>query len=320
MRKIGCAFVLLVLFLAGVLIYFVLRPEPRPEPPTVRVHRVVAPPAVPPSRGRPAATPDAEWLETAKGIFGHRAREKHCGPYRLYTDVRDAGLLDTCGALASQLDALYLKRYGVKPVGQPAEAIVLFSKLADYRTFARQSGVALGYAGYAVGARGLAIFHADSSARDTFFPTLTHELTHLVSRRALGVNLPPWLSEGLSDGIGDTATAKGFGSVEGVEGSEVQVERLKEAYTSNRAGGLARLVALKRSEFDRATVSFDYEQSAVLVRFLLSDPQLKPGFRRYLRGIAENEGVEPERLREALGVEWEELDRRLESWLRQLRR
>lgn len=321
MRKLGCIFILLALLLCGALAYFAFRPRPE-SPAPVPARSVAAPsPVAAPSRGRPAARPDAEWLTAARGLLEGqgalegRGRETRCGPYLLYTDVRDAALLKTCGHLASQLDGLYLERYGVRPVGQPAEAIVLFSKIADFRAFARQNGVALGYAGYAVGARGLAIFHVDVSARDNFLPTLTHELTHLVSRRALGVNLPRWLSEGLADGIGDTATAKGFGPARGIKGSEVQARRLREAYASNRVGGLARLVALKRGEFDRGTVSFDYEQSALLVRFLLSDPRLKPGFRRYLRGIAENKGAGPERLRQALGIEWEELDRQLESWL-----
>ncbi|MEE8524919.1 MAG: hypothetical protein V3T72_13375 [Thermoanaerobaculia bacterium] len=80
--------------------------------------------------------------------------------------------LEVCTLLASRLDALYEARYGVRPRGEPAEAIVLFAEIDDYRSFSKQQQIALGYAGYALGARGLAVFYAGDQSLDGFLPTL----------------------------------------------------------------------------------------------------------------------------------------------------
>lgn len=271
-------------------------------------------------RGRLAEAPDLALLRSARDLLDGGGREEVCGPYPLYTDVADRRLIAACGRLAGQLDTLYASRYGVRPRGEPAEAIVLFSEIADYRTFASAGGVPLGYAGYALGARGLAVFYAEDQPFATFLSTLTHELTHLLNRRALGVNLPPWLSEGLADGIGDTATAEGFGPLAGVRGSEAQADRLRRALASDRVGSLRRLAALQRGEFDSEVVSFDYEQSALFVRFLLDEPGLATGFRAFLRDLAAAEVIyTPAVLASALGVDWPELDRRFETWVEAVR-
>lgn len=315
MRKL---FWVLAVFAAGLvaLLWIVGRDEPAPGP--VETAPAAPVPPAPPSRGEPAEPPDAALLARARELLGADAREESCGPYALHTDVTAPDLLAACGRLAARLDDLYEERYGVRPLGAPAEAIVLFAEIGSYRELSPEVGVPLGYAGYTLATRGLAVFYAGDPPYRTFLPTLTHELTHLVSRRALGVNLPPWLSEGLSDGIGDTATAAGFGPVEGIAGSEAQARRLREAYASDRAGSLRRLVALQRSEFDRGTVSFDYEQSALFVRFLLSEPDLAPAFRAFLRDLSRGEIHPPERLASVLGVEWMELERRFEAWVREV--
>ncbi len=206
-------------------------------------------------------------------------------------------------------------RYGIRPRGTPAAAIVLFARADSFRAFAREGGVPVGYAGYALAARGLAVFHAGDRI-DSFVTTLVHELTHLVNRRALGVNLPPWLAEGLADGVGDTATPDGFEPLDGITGLEALARRLQQAQASGQAGDLERLVALPRGEFDRGVVSHDYEQSALLVRFLLDDQPLASGFRRFLSDFAGGATYDPQRLAEALGADWADLDRRFGQWLR----
>ena len=320
MRKLGCfALVLLVVF--GLVLGAFWRVQRAGTPvsvsPVVReTGRGVEPEPVA-TRARPATVPDPVLLRAATKLLGSDLRQERCGPYPLFTDVHDARLIEACGRLASQLDSLYEERYGVRPVGEPAEAIVLFSEIGAYREFAREGGVPLGYAGYAVAARGLAVFYAGGQPIESFVTTVAHELTHLVHRRALGVNLPPWLSEGLADGLGDTATAGGFKALRGVVGSEAQAWRLEQAVISGQAGKLRRLVALRRGEFDSEPVAFDYEQSALLVRFLLADPELARGFRSFLRDLAQNGAATPEALSAALGVSWEELDRRFVTWLRQ---
>ncbi len=284
-------------------------------PPLILPVSEPAPDSAETTPARPAEEPDAERLAAARELLGAAAREETCGPYRLLTDVTDRRLLAACGRLASGLDALYEERFGVRPRGQPAEAILLFSDLEDFRAFARADGMPMGYAGYAVGGRGFAVFHADTSQREAFFPTLVHELAHLVGRRALGPNLPPWLSEGLADAIGDSAGGEGFRPLARRAGNGAQAQRLRRAYGGDRAGGLERLAGLKRGGFDRGTVSHDYEQSALFVRFLLTDPELEPRFRSFLGALARGTKYSPERLASALAVGWEELDRRFEAWI-----
>ena len=61
---------------------------------------------------------------------------------------------------------------------------------------------------------------------DDFAVTLVHELTHLVSWRAVGGPLPRWLSEGLADGLGESATSQGIEPLNGIVGLEAEVQRL----------------------------------------------------------------------------------------------
>ena len=287
--------------------------DPPPAPPPIR--RPEPPPAEATLRGRLAEAPDAGLLARARQRLNGGGRVERCGPYTLYTDVADGRLIAICGRLAERLDEVYEARYGIRPRGEPASAIVLFSDAGSYRAFAREGGVPLGYAGYALAARGLAVFHVGDQPLGEFVTTLVHELTHLVNRRALGVNLPPWLSEGLADGVGDTATPDGFEPLDGIAGLEALARRLRQAQTDGRAGSLERLVTLERGEFDRGVVSHDYEQSALLVRFLLGEPRLAAGFRRFLSDFAGGERYDPERLAEALGADLEALDGRFREWL-----
>ncbi len=288
----------------------------RSEPPAPAPATVRPPPATAEAepRGRLAEPPDAGLLAAARRLLEGGGRQEACGPYPLYTDVADARLIAACGRLAEPLDEVYAARYGIRPRGTPAAAIVLFGNAESYRAFARKGSVPLGYAGYALAARGLAVFHAGDLV-DSLVTTLVHELTHLVNRRALGINLPPWLAEGLADGIGDTATPDGFEPLDGIAGLEALAQRLRQAQTSGQAGSLERLVALPRGGFDRDVVSHDYEQSALLVRFLLSERELASGFRRFLSDFAGGQIYDPERLAADLGADWADLDRRFEQWL-----
>jgi hypothetical protein len=211
-----------------------------------------------------------------------------------------------------------VERYGLKLRGEPAEAIFLFAEAADFRTFAQRDGrLSVGYAGYTNAARGFTALYVGNQPLLPVLMTLTHELTHLVNRRALGPNLPPWLAEGLADGIGDTATAQGFLPLTGVEGTEPQAARLRTAYRQGKARRLRHLTALDRGEFDREIPSFDYEQSALFVRFLLAEPKLETGFRSFLEEMS-RERYEQERLVTALEVGWEELDQRFEVWVQRV--
>jgi hypothetical protein len=312
-RKLGCLAAVLLIAVLLIAAWWVLRPDP--SVPDAEPSPVVENPAPGPGRGLASEAPDAELLASARELLGDDAREDDCGPYALYTDVGDPRFVAVCTLLASRLDGLYAERYGVRPRGEPAEAIVLFAEIGDYRSFSKRQQIALGYAGYALGARGLAVFYAGDQSVDGFLPTLTHELTHLLSRRALGANLPRWLSEGLADGIGDSATSGGFRPLEKEAGNGLQATRLRTAMASGQVGSVRRLVGLQPSEFDHETPSFDYEQSALLVRFLLVVPELASGYRSFLGEMARGGSYDPDGLRRALGVSWEELDRRFAAWV-----
>lgn len=239
--------------------------------------------------------------------------ETACGPYLVLTDVTDAAPLELCRRIGAGLDAVYRDRFGLEPVGEPAGAVLLFADRSAFRRWAAETaGLRSGYAGFSRAARGLVALPADG---DLLAGTLTHELTHLVNRRALGADLPPWLSEGLADAIGDAVGAGGLEDLAGIRGAEGQARRLAAAYASDRAPSLARLAARRRGEFDREVPSFDYEQSALVVRMLLLEEDLAPGFRRFLAALAGGEKYTPALLPRAVGAGWHELDRRLAAWL-----
>lgn len=283
-------------------------------PPGAAASEPGRPPARPPA-GRPASRPDSQALAAARRHLGQPLRETGCGGYRLLTDLAVARIAPICSRAVAGLDEAYAALYGVAPVGRPAEAVLLFADEGSFRRFVSDDGGAAGYAGYAVGARGFAALAAGARSDDELASTLIHELTHLVSRRALGPDLPPWLSEGLADGVGDAATAAGLAEPRGFDGVGFQVERLRGAYRLGRAASLERLVALRWGEFDARTVSFDYEQSALLVRFLLAEEDLAPRFRGYLATLAGGERYDPAALGRRLGSSWSELDERFRTWI-----
>lgn len=270
--------------------------------------------AVPPRESR---LPSDALVASARGLMTDRGRQRSCGPYAIYTDVSDEELLATCTRLAPALDATYTGRFGVAPVGQPAEAIFLFSTLDQYRDFVRaQTQMPSGYAAHSDAARGYLALYTGERSRQEVIETLIHELAHLITRRALGGNLPPWLSEGLANGLGDTATADELHPIEGANGAEAEASRLLLGYEAGQVPSLARLLQKDSAEFDSGTLSYDYEQSAFLVRLLLSDPELTSRFRTFLRALAAGSVYTPELFYDHLGLGAAELDRRLEAWLR----
>ena len=265
---------------------------------------------------REGSTASPEALELASRQFENGGIQGHCGPYRLLSDVEDPAILGACGRIAMDLDAVYEARFAVAATGSPRATILLFRDRDGYQAFAAEEGMpSAGYAGYSMPHRGYMAVWADASRSSEFAKTLAHELTHLVNRRALGGGLPRWLSEGLADAIGDTASTEGIQPLIGIAGSEGVAERLRLALEAGNLESVSRLVELDDDDFDRATVSYDYEQSALLVRYLLTDPELAPLFRRFLADIASGAVYSSDLLQSHLGLEWEELDRRLAVWL-----
>jgi hypothetical protein len=242
-------------------------------------------------------------------------REGRCGPYRLATDLPGDAFVEICARVAAPLDATFQQRLGLEPRGEPREGVLLFADRREFQTFARRDGLRSGYAGFANGTEGYLALPVDALGPGEFAQTLGHELTHLLLRRAMGPGLPPWLSEGLADALGDTATPTGIRPLEGMEGAEPQARRLRQAYRHGLAEGLERLATLQRADFDREIRAYDYEQSALFVRFLLLDPELRPRFHSHLQLLARQSIRDPQQLPEDLGRSWEDLDRSFQEWL-----
>jgi len=265
---------------------------------------------------RPGVPASAELLEEAHAHLDGGGREGTCGAYPRLGDATDPLLLESCDHLAAELDDTYVERLGVTPLGEPVETILLFAERVDYESFARQQGMnASGYAAHSSPSRGYTAIWADASRPEDFAKTLVHELTHLVNRRALGGNLPRWLSEGLADALGDTATPAGIQPLQKFVGVEGQAKRLRLGYETGGVQSVDRLVVLGPEEFDSSPNSYDYEQSTLLVRYLLLDPELGPRFRIFLAELADGAAATPELLEKHLGVKAAELDRRLQNWL-----
>jgi len=221
-----------------------------------------------------------------------------------------------CAGPVAALEGEYRARLGIAPAHPPAGTLVLFAERRHYRRYVAADGaLPKVYAGFSLAADGLVALPVGDLAIDDVARTLIHELAHLAHRRAFGLQLEPWLSEGLSDAFGYSAGPEGFAPLAGFTGLEGLRARLLGGYALGRAGSVERLVGLSRDQFDRDPVSHDYDQSALLVRFLLLDPELSSRFRAWLaaRTFRGEEPAAP--LPEALGLDIAGLDQRFRTWL-----
>jgi hypothetical protein len=83
-----------------------------------------------PLPGRPA---DRERLVEARSFFAAPPIEGRLGPYPLLTDVEDDALRLRLTRTTEESEPLYVSRYGLAPVGAPAETIVLYRREESYR-------------------------------------------------------------------------------------------------------------------------------------------------------------------------------------------
>lgn len=301
-------------------------PDPEwtgPEPPLGS-----EPDPVRPVAGR---APDEERLQAARSRLAPPETAGRVGPYILYTDIRDAGRLGFLDRVAAGVEAVYRARYGLPPTGEPAEAVVLFAREADYRDFlARETDLgglpATGHTGY-----GIVSLYDGGRAGDDVGSTLVHELTHLLNRRAIGPALPSWLEEGLADDLSQSqidpsgrvlpgtlggVTVRAGRRIE-MHGARAALQNLIQAADSGGLRPFPELLAMDWGEFVRRNPELNYAQSSFFIRYLLQGEQgsLAPAFRSFLSDVAEGVPPDPERLREKLGRSWPALEAGFRLWL-----
>ena len=289
-------------------------------------------------------SPDPERLELALDLLGTDRSSGRLGPYVLYTDVVDPYVLQRLSAVAVQIEAIYQRRFGLRPVGEPAEAVVLFAHRDDYRMFQRAWSNLAGLPAAGHAGAGMVAFFVEGRQFNEMISTLVHELVHLLNRRALGPALPPWLEEGLAQEltwaeIDPTGRVQpgtwGGDRVEWMERDERRggmvvgdvvtgglaiyrtLPRFAETLERGAARPLDELVDLSWEEFVRTRRELHYLQAGLLVRFFLEDRELNPRFRRFLADTAEGEPLTPERLATTLEMPWEELEGRFREWVKE---
>lgn len=257
-----------------------------------------------------------------------RTRTARLGPWTLLTDVEDAAVLAQLDRVARRVEETYRRRFGVTPVGEARETVVLFAQEASYRAFRRSEGAAHGerVAGHATA--GLAALVLGERGGEATAESLVHELTHLLNRRAIGPALPPWLDEGLANDLALCRVAADgqleLGTLSSrrrpAGGNEVTIEG-GEALALVARRRLGRLVPLEDllhlgpAEFLAPAASeLHYAESALFVRYLLQGVHREP-FLAFLRAVSEGALIDPEAFRVHLGPSWHQLQASFETWL-----
>ena len=279
-----------------------------------------------------AATPPAEEvLAEARRLMGDDVREIPCGPFRLITDV-EGPLIERCPRLAGQLDGIYAERTGLEPVGEAAEAILLFESDGAFLIFRTRVSPESRRHAFAAPARGIVALASGTRMVEQVQATLVHELVHLLNRRHLGPALPSWLDEGLAeelamsriapdgtlvpDSLGRWETGTGRARLMG--GGEVEIGGLRTSMRRDDLPALEELVGFDRSGFQaEARFKIHYALSAFWVRYLLSEesPTGREGFRSFLAAVAAGETLDEGLLLRHLGAGWPELETGFRRWL-----
>ncbi|HXU31023.1 MAG TPA: hypothetical protein VN851_10645, partial [Thermoanaerobaculia bacterium] len=212
--------------------------------------------------------------------------------------------------------------------------ILLFEREGAYRTYQDAEGAlagaeASGHSGYGL----VAIWDGGRPTRE-IAETLVHEIVHLVNRRAIGPQLPPWLDEGIADDLAhsrigedgalDPATLGGTAFKAGARiqyfGAKAALRQLVEAQGEGTAPSLPDLLAMPWERFVAAGADLHYAQASFFVRYLLSGENgaLAPGFRAFLNTVSDGGEPSAEALEKALGRGWPKLESGFRAWVVQL--
>jgi len=283
-----------------------------------------APEPVRPVAARP---PAPARLQAARAGLRGGGRRLQVGPYPLYTDVEDASLLLLLDRAAAGLDMAYRERYGLAPLGEPAEAVVLFRERAAYQAFLARAGGPSGESGHV--AEGVVALYREGRRLGDVRASLVHELVHLLARRALGPALPPWLDEGMADDLAESQVGEGgrllpgtlsddttrAGEVFQRHGGAAARDLVQSALGAGRLVPVGALVTLDADAFQALSPrALGYAESSFLVRFLLGS-DLAPRFRAFLAAVAAGTPPTAEALAASLGLSLDELDARFRAWV-----
>lgn len=291
----------------------------------------VQPAEAEPPRPLPGRAPDPDFLASALAELGKPAKSLHFGPYAAVTDVADSALLTFLGQLAEDVERLYTTRYGLRPVGEAREEIVLFRDEGAYRRLARRDSriAELASAGHTV--NGMVLLYAGDRPAREVGATLVHELVHLLNRRSLGPALPPWLDEGMAEDLAQSRIGPGGKLEPGTVGGQARdlgdhVELhgglaaalvLQDAVAAGTAPRVEDLLASPWEEFVAAGRDQRYDAACFFVRYLVDGEggALAPGFRAYLAALADGGPADAESLRARIDRPWPLLDMGWHVWL-----
>lgn len=282
-----------------------------------------------------ARKPEPGRLARARSLLGasseKSAKHAHLGPYLLLTDLKSPERIAFLDRIAGQVETAYRERYGRAPIGAPAETVLLFEREGAYRTYQDAEGAlagaeASGHSGYGL----VAIWDGGRPTRE-IAETLVHEIVHLLNRRAIGPQLPPWLDEGIADDlahsrIGDDGAlfAETLGGTAFRAGARIQffgaraaLRQLVEAQGEGTAPSLPDLLAMPWESFVATGADLHYAQASFFVRFLLAGENgaLAPAFRAFLNAVAEGGEPSAGALEKALGRGWPELEAGFRAWV-----
>ncbi len=273
---------------------------------------------------------DPAQFEIARAHLRGSARRVDLAGYSIWTDLpqsqKTRDLLDAARTSLSSIERTYTDLYGVVPVGVPRETVILYATYASYRALQSQTDGIAGTASAGHTSGGMAALAAAGRPPWEVEATLVHEIGHLLSRRAIGPGLQPWLTEGLADHL---ALLRGrpyperddrFRVVELEQirytGPLASLRLLAELAESGELLGLQQLTVLEQELFLNANrAPLLYAQSALWIDHLLQDPSTRVKFHAFLSGVARGEQATGHALREHLGGTWDELDARFRTWL-----
>jgi hypothetical protein len=301
------------------------------QPPRIESHQPSDRP--PADSHRPITLIDSNQLDMARRHLGEDAKILQIGPVTLITDHVAPRLWKSLERLAQHVPKLFSRHYGLPANLESGVAVVLYSTQKDYRAFELASGVDSGeLSGYA--SPGLVALYAGGKSRRQIEATFTHELTHQLLFNALGLDLPPWLAEGLAESMTFAATDRGgtlafrrLGSRRSGVAGRLQLtgpfsvlDDLGEAIRREQLPTFEELRRVPREEFaDAGRGQILYALSAFWVHYLsTSEGDLRDRFLEYLANIASAPGALRDNPASVLGDEQEAIEEGFRTWLLEL--